>query len=341
MENSLSFLRTFLALMMGLLSFISAPSASEERPIVSKSDLKTWQLPEVSYPEANPYQKAVENLGKQLFFDPRLTGDRTLSCAACHYPGTGWSDPLSNRNREQRVMDRNTPALINTAYLKRFFWDGRGITLEDSIKTHLRELSVKIADIPALPTAYQQKFQFAFGSPEITPNNIARAIANFLRTIVVNDSPFDRWVAGDISAISQSAKKGFLLFTGKARCVKCHTGPNFSDSQFHYTGINSLDPGHFDVTGNPRDRNRFRTASLRQVSRTPPYMHNGAKNSLMDVIEFYSRGGDRHGEENELNVLDLSEQDERELLDFLMSLTGSNTSIAVPELPLNDFPNSN
>ena len=195
-----------------------------------------------------------------------------------------------------------------------------------------------MANVPVLPSAYRQKFWQAFGSPEITSGNIVKAIANFLRTIIVNNSPFDRWVSGDRSAISQSARKGFLLFTGKAKCVECHSSPNFSDSKFHNTGINSLDPGHFDVTGNPEDRNRFRTASLRQASRTPPYMHNGSKKSLMSVIEFYNRGGDRHGAGNELSVLNLSEQEEQDLLDFLMSLTGSDTSIAVPQLPLNDFP---
>jgi len=338
MEKSVNCTRIWLTLPIILLSFASSPSATETQAEASSDALKSWHLPDVSYPESNPYQKAVENLGKQLFFDPRLLGDRTLSCAACHYPGTGWSDPLSNKSREGQAMDRNTPALINVAFQERFFWDGRGTTLEGAIKTHLKELSVKMADIPALPSAYQQKFQHAFGSTAITSDNIANAIANFLRTIVVNDSPFDHWVAGDKSAISQSASKGFLLFTGKAKCAECHNAPNFSDSKFHNTGINSLDPGHFDVTGNPKDRNRFRTASLRQVSRTPPYMHNGSKNSLMDVIEFYNHGGDRHGAGNELTALELSEQEEHELLDFLMSLTGSNTSIAVPELPLNDLP---
>ena len=338
MEKSVNRMSVWLALPVILLPFASVPSATEAPLKVSSKTLRSWQLPEISYPESNPYQKTVENLGKQLFFDPRLIGDRTLSCAACHYPGTGWSDPLSNRHSETRAMERHTPALINMAYQQRFFWDGRGTTLENAIETHLKELSVKMADIPALPSAYQQKFQQAFGSSSITSDNIAKAIANFLRTIVVNDSPFDQWIAGDRSAISQSAKKGFLLFTGKAKCAQCHTAPNFSDSKFHNTGINSLDPGHFDVSGNPKDRNRFRTASLRQVSRTPPYMHNGSKNSLMSVIEFYSHGGDRHSAENGLNALNLTEQEEQELLDFLTSLTGSSTSIAVPQLPLNDLP---
>lgn len=338
MEKSVNRICIWLVLPVILLSFSSVTSATEDPLEVSPRALKAWLLPEVSYPADNPYQKAVENLGKQLFFDPRLTGDRTLSCAACHYPGTGWSDPLSNKNRDGQVMDRNTPALINTAFQKRFFWDGRGVTLENSIATHLQELSIKMANTPALPSTYRQKFQHAFGSPEISSENIVKAIANFLRTIIVNDSPFDRWVSGDRSAISQSAKKGFLLFTGKAKCAECHSAPNFSDSEFHNTGINSLDPGHFDVTGNPEDRNHFRTASLRQASRTPPYMHNGSKNSLMSVIEFYNYGGDRHGAGNELSVLNLSEQEENDLLDFLTSLTGSDTSIAVPQLPLNDFP---
>jgi cytochrome c peroxidase len=338
MEKSVNRICIWLALPVILLSFSSLPSADEKPLSISSKVLKAWLLPEVSYPENNPYQKAVENLGKQLFFDPRLTGDRTLSCAACHYPGTGWSDPLSNKNIEGQVMDRNTPALINMAFQKRFFWDGRGTTLENAIETHLQELSIKMPNTPALPSTYQQKFQHAFGSSAITSDNIAKAIANFLRTIIVNDSPFDRWISGDKSAISQSARKGFLLFTGKARCAECHSAPNFSDSEFHNTGINSLDPGYFDVTGNPQDRNHFRTASLRQTSRTPPYMHNGSKSSLMNVIEFYSHGGDRHGSGNELSVLNLSEQEEQDLLDFLNSLTGSNTSIAVPQLPLNDFP---
>lgn len=319
-------------------AFTTPLFATEASFPITDKEIKAWQLPEVPYPKSNPYQKAVEELGKQLFFDPRLTGDRTLSCAACHFPGTGWSDPLPGKAGNTQGMERQAPTLINTAFQNAFFWDGRSTTLEDGIELHLKELLVTSGDMPALPESYQQKFQHALGTSSTSSENIAKAIANFLRTIVVRDSPFDRWVAGDKSALSQSAKQGFILFTGKAECSSCHNTPNFSDSKFHNTGLNTLDPGRLDVSGNPEDRNHFRTPSLRQVSRTPPYMHTGTKKSLMSVIEFYSHGGDRHGEANELKVLNLTEQEERELLDFLMSLTGSNTSIAIPQLPVNTAP---
>ncbi len=317
-------------------AFTAVASATEAPYPVAEEELKSWRLPEVTYPTSNPYQKATEDLGKQLFFDPRLTGDRTLSCAACHFPGTGWSDPLPNSNNEGGGMARQAPTLINVAFQNSFFWDGRSKTLEEAIELHLKELSVMAGDIPALPKAYQQRFQTAFGSSSVNSTNIAKAIANFLRTIIVQDSAFDRWVAGDKSALSQSAKQGFLLFTGKARCSTCHSGPNFSDSKFHNTGLNTLDPGRFDVSGNPKDKNHFRTSALRQVSHTAPYMHLGNKRDLMSVIEFYGRGGDRRDGNNQLLELHLTEREEQELLDFLMSLTGSNASVAIPQLPAND-----
>jgi cytochrome c peroxidase len=319
-----------------ILSFSTLLSATESSYPVDKDELKAWHLPEVVYPKDNPYQKATEELGKQLFFDPRLTGDRTLSCAACHFPGTGWSDPLPNTAKESRGMERQAPSLVNIAYQNSFFWDGRAKSLEDAIEIHLKELSIIAGDIPALPDAYQQKFQEAFGSKSTNSDNIAKAIANFLRTVVVRDTAFDRWISGEKSALSQSAREGFMLFIGKAECVKCHSAPNFSDSQFHNIGLNTLDPGRFDVSGNPADRNRFRTSSLRQISRTSPYMHMGNKSNLMSVIEFYSRGGDRHDKFNELREIKLSERDERKLLDFLMSLTGSDGSIFIPQLPANN-----
>ena len=315
-----------------------AVSATEAVNPVGDQELKTWRLSEVSYPTSNPYQKATEELGKQLFFDPRLIGDRTLSCAACHFPGTGWSDPLPNSDRENNGMARQTPTLINVAFHNSFFWDGRSKTLEEAIELHLKELSVVAGDIPALPQAYQSQFQSAFGSNSASSGNISKAIANFLRTIVVKDSAFDRWAAGDKTALSQSAKQGFLLFTGKAQCATCHSGPNFTDSKFHNIGLNTLDPGRFDVSGNPEEKNHFRTSALRQVSNTPPYMHLGNKSDLMAVIEFYSRGGDRRDGTNELNELHLTEKEEQELLDFLMSLTGSNASVIIPQLPPNDTP---
>jgi len=320
------------------LSVNSALYADEAEFPITKKELKVWQLPEVTYPEHNPYQKSVEELGKQLFFDPRLIGRHSLSCAACHFPGTGWSDPLASEQPSTQGMERQAPTLVNIAFQKSFFWDGRSDSLENAVELHLKELSVGSEKIKPLPNSYRQIFQHAFGDENITSQHIAKAIANFLRTIVVNDSPFDRWVAGDASALSESAREGFILFTGRAECVKCHSAPNFSDSEFHNTGLNTLDPGRFDVSGNPAHRNSFKTSSLRQISRTASYMHTGSKRNLMSVIEFYSHGGDRHSPENELKILKLDEEEERELLDFLRSLTGSSGTVSIPELPASIAP---
>lgn len=299
----------------------------------SPKNLKVWQLPEVTYPANNPNKKITEELGRQLFFDPRLSGSRALSCASCHHPGLAWTDPLPNTARHIKALERQAPSLINVAYQKHFFWDGRSDSLEAAIELHLKEQSLTAISIPALPVSYKQQFEQAFGSPAITSVSISKALANFLRTIVSHDSPFDRWVAGDKNALSLSAQRGFSLFTGKAGCVKCHTPPLFSDSAFHNTGLNTLDPGHFDISGLPEDRNRFRTPALRHISQTAPYLHMGTKSSLMAVIEYYSQGGDLRGGNNEIHAINLSEQEERELVDFLMSLTGSNISAQVPQLP--------
>ncbi len=343
MENDVNLIIKRVTLLFAALCFVpfftTLLFATETPYPISEQEINAWRLTEVPYPESNPNQKAVEELGKQLFFDPRLIGDRTFSCAACHFPGTGWSDPHPNKIKNTQGMDRQAPSLINVAFQKAFFWDGRSKTLEDAIEVHLKELSLTSGyKTSALPQAYQQKFLHIFGTSSTSSTNIAKAIANFLRTIVVQDSPFDRWIAGDTSALSQSARRGFLLFIGKAECSKCHSAPNFSDSKFHNIGLNTLDPGRLDVSQKKVDKGRFRTSSLRQISRTPPYMHTGTKNTLMAVIEFYSHGGDRHEPSNELKVLNLTEQEEREILDFLTSLTGSNSSIVIPQMPISNAP---
>lgn len=339
MEMHVNHIMKWALLPLLILSATQPSHADEAEFPINEKTLKSWQLPEMVYPKENPYQKSVEELGKQLFFDPRLTGERAHSCASCHFPGTGWSDPLPHKPETSQGMERQAPTLINVAFQKSFFWDGRSNTLEEAIELHLKELSVARGELPPLPSAYKKSFKHAFGEGQgISIGNISKAIANFLRTIVVNNSPFDRWIGGEASAISQSTRKGFLLFIGKAECVRCHQPPNFSDSAFHNIGLNTLDPGHFDVSGNPKHRNAFRTSSLRQISRTPPYMHMGNKKNLMAVIEFYSYGGDRHGKDNELRPLRLQEEEEQQLLDFLMSLTGSSSNVTLPELPISAIP---
>jgi len=305
-------------------------------------DASTWLLPPVTYPANNPYNAAKAELGRKLFFDPRLSGNPAQTCATCHHPGLGWTDSMARTMGERHALGRHTPSLINIGYAKAFFWDGRANSLEGAVSQDILAPAISDAKIPrdivvriASLSGYREEFSLAFESEGVNFERISAAIATFLRGIVSNSSPFDRWLNGNSSAISDKAKKGFTLFTGKADCVRCHAGPAFTDSRFHNTGLNSVDPGHFEISGKKTDRNAFKTPGLRDVAITPPYMHNGSKKSLVEIIDFYNRGGDRIGGGNELSPLNLNAQEKQDLLMFLRSLTGKREETAIPPLPVN------
>lgn len=304
-------------------------------------DVSQWKLPPVSYPADNPFSISKAQLGKQLFFDPRLSGLQNRSCASCHNPGLGWADGIPRAMDGQHAMSRHTPSLINIAYYSHaYFWDGRASKLETAIEQHLlspgimgeynkRAVEQRIGSL----NDYRHQFSHVFGSNVVSIANISAAISTFIRGIVSNKSPFDRWIAGDRSALSDSAKRGFRLFTGKARCITCHSGPAFTDSSFHNTGLNSIDPGHYEIDSKDRYRNSFRTPGLRDIGITMPYMHNGSEANLVEVIDFYNRGGDRHSDNNELVPLHLTNQEKQDLLMFLKSLTGPGFQVTIPPLP--------
>ena len=305
------------------------------------NETATWQMPKVSYPAHNPYSEAKEELGRKLFYDPRLSGNPARTCAACHHPGLGWADGMPRVLGNQQGLGRHTPTLINIAYDKAYFWDGRASSLEDAISQDLlspgmandETASSIVARISSI-AAYREEFATAFASDDVTFKRIAAALATFLRSIVSSSTPFDRWLQGNATAIPASAKRGFDLFTGKARCVRCHTPPAFTDSSFHNTGINTVDPGHYEISGKEKDRNAFKTPGLRDVALTAPYMHNGSKSTLAEVIDFYNRGGDALDGGNELHPLNLSDSEKADLLAFLNSLSGEATETLIPALPL-------
>jgi len=308
---------------------------------LSADEKKAWLLPPVIYPEQNPYSAQKQELGRKLFFDPRLSGNPSRTCATCHHPGLGWADGMARAMGNQQGLGRHTPSLINVAYSHVFFWDGRASSLEDAVSQDMispgmfsgdtaRSIVVRIAAI----SAYRKAFNKSFSSEGVTFERIAAVLATFVRSIVSNQSPFDAWLKGDSTAISESAKRGFALFRGKARCISCHSGPAFSDSSFHNTGINSVDPGHFEISGKDKDRNSFKTPGLRDIALTPPYMHNGSKKTLADIIDFYNRGGDTPGGGNELKPLHLSPGEKQDLVAFLVSLSGEAPETAIPTLPL-------
>jgi len=331
----------YACLALGLLLPPSLPAGESKAGNNPTVELSAWKLPAPVFPESNPYTAEKATLGRQLFFEPRLSSSRSSSCANCHHPGLGWADALPRTIRSHQALVRHTPSLINIAYSTSFFWDGRAKTLEDAIEHHLtsrvdmplqteREIAARIGGMKA----YHNQFRKLFNSEQITTRHVAAALATFVRTIVIRDTAFDRWISGNKSALSREAIAGFRLFTGKAKCASCHTPPYFSDFKYHNTGLNSIDPGRFEVTHDPRDHNAFRTPGLRQVARTAPYMHTGSKKTLLEVIHFYNQGGERPADNNHLQPLHLSEDEIRNLLAFLHSLSGPPIAVKIPALPV-------
>ncbi len=296
-------------------------------------------------PEANSITPARIALGRRLFHDRRLSRDGSISCATCHDPQRAFAD---NRRVAVGVRGargrRNVPAIINRAWGRHFFWDGRTSTLEQQA-LHPIMNPLELGGTPAAAVVlarsvrYRDEFRRAFGAdPDL--DDVARALATYVRTIVSGDSPYDRFVSGRPSALDSSSQRGLTLFLGRAGCASCHSGPTFTDEDFHNTGVawrrgsgqapstgsgqaGPRDIGRAAVTGLDEDRGAFKTPTLREVTRTAPYMHDGSFASLDEVIKDYDRGGQRSpGLDSRLRPLGLTSQDKRDLGAFLGSLTG-------------------
>lgn len=285
-------------------------------------------------PESNPLTAEKVALGRRLFFDKRLSVNRSLSCASCHDPSRAFADA---RRVSLGVLGRpgvrNAPALINRGYGSAFFWDGRAASLEEQvlgpIENPLELGSTVGAALGALrdDRTYVASFRVAFGR-EPSREDLARALASYVRSILAGDSPVDRFLAGDRQALSTEAQTGLRLFRGKGNCTACHLGPTFSDERFHNTGVawsagTLNDEGRAAVTGRSDDRGAFKTPTLRHVAETAPYMHDGSLARLEDVIEFYDRGGNPNPHlDGEIRPLRLTAAEKSALLAFLRSLSG-------------------
>jgi cytochrome c peroxidase len=297
-------------------------------------------------PAFNLQTPAKIELGKTLFFDPRLSKDNTLACASCHVPALGFSNgqPVAKGIRGQ-LGTRNVPSLYNVAYRTQLFWDGRAGSLEQQALEPIQnpiemdqDLAQLVAELNAVP-GYVALFRAVFGTGP-SADGIAQALAAFERTIVSRRSAWDRFMAGDESALSESAKRGVRIFNERAKCVTCHHGPAFTDNQFHALGLPSregipADPGRYAVTSNDDDLETFRTPSLRQVADSPPYMHNGMFATLEEVLDFYVKAEGRPAHRHPLiTPLDLlTEQDQQDLLAFLRSLSSPPVVVVPPPLP--------
>jgi cytochrome c peroxidase len=200
------------------------------------------------------------------------------------------------------------------------------------------DMEILVERLVAIP-GYAAAFERAYPGEGITEKTIAKALASFERTVVSAESPFDRWRAGNKKAVDESAKRGFKLFTGKAKCDTCHEGGNFTDNGFHNIGLKtpkgmSEDVGRYAQRKVKINKGAFKTSTLRDVELTAPYMHNGIYQTLEEVIDHYDRGGDvKENLDPNMEPLNLTSQEKQDLLAFLKSLTGKPIHVMIPQLP--------
>lgn len=302
-----------------------------------------YRRPEpIPAPAHNPLTPACIDLGKHLFFDPRLSGSNRLSCSGCHQPEKGWSDGRPRAlSAAGEAHLRNTPSLFNVAYQRFLAWDGEYESLEEQALTPLKSVREMGQDLDELPLElgerpeYRSLFERAYPGAGINLSTITQALACFERSIVSESSPFDRWIQGEAQAVDASAERGFALFQGKANCAACHHGFNFSDGDFHNTGLSGgADLGRFEQVPVEALRRAFRTPTLRGLGHTAPYMHDGRFASLEAVIDHYNRGGDdMEGVDPMIRPLYLTEAEKRDLIHFLKALSGPPASFSRPAIP--------
>ncbi len=281
-------------------------------------------------PADNPQSPEKVELGKLLFFDPRLSGDAAISCVSCHDPGAGWAVPTPlSLGYPGTVHWRNSQTIVNAAYYGKLFWAGASKSLEGQARSAARGavgangesdmMEARLAFIPA----YRERFREVFGDEWPRIGNAWKAIAAFERSLVQTDTPYDRFLRGEDQALSEAQKRGLEQFVGKAQCVVCHNGPLLSDENYYNLGVPPAreweedglaqvtfrfelyakgvseemyrktkdDPGLYFRTKQKADKGKFRTPSLRYTKYSAPYMHNGQLETLRDVVEFYNAGG--------------------------------------------------
>ena len=302
-----------------------------------------WLAAGADAPEVTDVAALRVELGRQLFFDPLLSGDHSISCASCHKPERAFADDVAvSAGVAGRLGRRNTPTVLNTAARTSMFWDGRAETLEDQAIFPIENpLEMDLPVDQALQrlnadAGYRQAFQAAYGSPA-TARTLGRALAAYQKTLESGDSSYDRYARGDDAAMEASARRGRLLFIGKARCAECHSGEDFTSDRFRNIGLYNAatldDRGRGEVTGNPADDGQFKVPSLRNVAVTAPYMHNGMFATLREVLDYYNDPDqvvpDAHGRDASMaGPLGLTAQEVDDLESFLVALTDERFAAA-------------
>lgn len=315
------------------------------------SDMSKWLRPaEVPQPKDNKLTPERIELGKLLYFDTRLSTSEKISCATCHHPEHGWTDEVPTSKavgHEGRTGPRNSPVVLNTAYQNRQFWDGRVRTLEQQALGPIEadvEMNMPLEVlIPKLNKikGYQKLFKVAYPESKgiITNDYLAKALASFERTVVSTEAPFDRYIKGDKKAISKKAADGFELFKGKAKCADCHDGFNFSDGSFHNIGLNDgelsgKELGRYLVKRRGGWYGVMKTPTLRDITKSFPYMHDGSVKTLEEATAICAGGGRyEHNVKNKsLSMVDrkLTKTEIAKVVSFMKTLSGPNMKLKVP-----------
>ena len=292
-------------------------------------------LPPVPVPEDNPQTPEKIALGKMLYFDKRLSKDGTISCATCHDPEMAWTEHrATSKGIGGQVGGANSPTVINAAYAKKQFWDGRAASLEEQALGPMENpiemghsLDVLVKELAEVPE-YKEGFQKVFGTG-VTKDGMAKAIASFERTILSGNSPYDQFKDGKEDALTESQKRGLELFEDLG-CATCHAPPLFSNYGYYNAGVgmdkDPPDEGRKAVTGKDRDLGKFRVPALREVANTGPYYHDGSVATLEEAVALMADGGkDSPKVSGMLKALrdeEVSEKDKKDLVEFLKALSG-------------------
>ncbi len=311
-------------------------------PLLATIVSSDWIRPNsVPVPHDNQLTEKRIELGKLLFFDKRLSSSNNISCATCHNPELGWSDALPKAIGHNNAQGpRNSPTIINTAYQEHQFWDGRANSLEEQalgpienpleMNMPLEKLIEKLKKIEA----YVKLFQEAYPNTGLTKESLAKSIASFERTILSTESDFDKYILGDKGAITQEAKEGFELFTSKGRCTDCHSGFNFTDGSFHNLGLGSNDKGRIKIRkGKNISSGEMKTPTLRDITKTWPYFHDGSVKTLHEATAICGNGG-RYPDIQDLSPLiidrGLNIDEIEKIVAFLRTLEGKERKLEIP-----------
>ncbi len=318
---------------------VGPDSVPDIHTLMAEYERPSW----IPFPEENPHSQAKEALGRALYFDPRLSRSNMQSCASCHNPSFAWGDGLPKGVGDRmNQLGRRSPTILNSAWAEAFMWDGRFETLEEQALGPIQsgvEMNMSMVDLlPKLQAIaeYRDMFAAAFGgSPEITAEKIAMAIATYERTVVSGTAPFDRWIAGEETAISEAAKRGFVVFNEKGNCAACHSDWRFTDDSLHDIGLPGADIGRGkQLPTVAKMQYAFKTPGLRNIDRRGPYMHDGSVPTLEAVIEHYDTGGvARPSLSDEMKPLGLTEQEKADLVAFLKTLTSEDPPVEFVMLP--------